>query len=145
MPTPRRGLGALALVALLPLPAAAQLTAPAQAALDRLRAGRPLAEGRITLRLPNIAENGNAVPLSVTVESPMTEADHVTRIHVLADRNPTPEVASFELTRAMGRAQADTRIRLGETQDVIVLAEMNDGRIFTARAEVKVTIGGCGG
>jgi len=136
---------ALASVMLLPQPATAQISSSTQASVDRLRGSRALQEGRITLRLPNIAENGNAVPLAVSVESPMTAADHVTRIHVFADRNPTPEVATFELTPAMGRAQADTRIRLAETQDVVVLAEMNDGAIFVARAEVRVTIGGCGG
>lgn len=147
-PSRRTALGLLAAGAALtlrPRPLAAQLAAGTEAALVQLRAGRPLAEGRVTLRLPAIAENGNAVPLAVIVESPMTAAEHVRRIHVLADRNPAPEVASFELTPAMGRAQVDTRVRLGETQEVIAVAEMNDGRLFAARAEVKITIGGCGG
>jgi sulfur-oxidizing protein SoxY len=99
----------------------------------------------MTLRLPAIAENGNAVPLNVMVESPMTTADHVRSIHVFATGNPTPEVAVFHLTPAMGRATVDTRIRLGQTQDVVAFAEMSDGSLFMARAEVKVTIGGCGG
>jgi sulfur-oxidizing protein SoxY len=85
------------------------------------------------------------VPLTVSVESPMTAADHVKAIHIFADKNPTPDVASFQLTPAMGRASADTRIRLGQTQDVVAIAEMSDGTLFMARAEVKVTIGGCGG
>jgi sulfur-oxidizing protein SoxY len=116
-----------------------------QTAIDKIRAGRTAQEGRITLRLPAIAENGNTVPLSIIVESPMTAADHVKTIHVFATGNPTPEVATFHLTPAMGRANADTRIRLGQTQDVVALAEMADGSLFMARAEVKVTIGGCGG
>ena len=143
----RRTVLALALtgVALLPRPCFANLPEKLQAAIDKLRAGRNAQEGRMTLRLPAIAENGNAVPLNVMVESPMTAADHVRSIHVFATGNPTPEVAVFHLTPAMGRATVDTRIRLGQTQDVVAFAEMSDGSLFMARAEVKVTIGGCGG
>lgn len=143
----RRTVLALALtgVALLPRPGLANLPEKVEAAIDKLRAGRNAQEGRMTLRLPAIAENGNAVPLNVMVESPMTAADHVRSIHVFATGNPTPEVAVFHLTPAMGRATVDTRIRLGQTQDVVAFAEMSDGSLFMARAEVKVTIGGCGG
>jgi sulfur-oxidizing protein SoxY len=83
--------------------------------------------------------------MTVIVDSPMTEADHIKAIHVFADRNPTPEVATFRLSPAMGRAQVDTRIRLGQTQDVIAIAETSGGRLLIGQAEVKVTIGGCGG
>lgn len=145
----RRGMLALAAggvaISLLPLPASAQLAAPTQAAVDRIRGNRTLEEGRVTLRLPPIAENGNTVPLTVSVESPMTAADYVKTIHVFADKNPTPDIAVFHLTPALGRASADTRIRLGQTQDVVAIAEMSDGKLFMTRAEVKVTIGGCGG
>jgi sulfur-oxidizing protein SoxY len=148
-PSTRRGVLALAAagaaISLLPVPASAEISAGAQAAVDRVRNARTPQEGRIALRAPPIAENGNTVPITVSVESPMTAADHVARIHVFADKNPTPEVATFHLTPACGRAQVDTRIRLGQTQDLIVLAEMSDGSLFMARAEVKVTIGGCGG
>lgn len=143
----RRAVLALVLagVALVPRPGLANLSERVQAAVDKLRAGRSAQEGRMTLRLPAIAENGNAVPLNVMVESPMTTADHVKAIHVFATGNPTPEIAVFHLTPAMGRATVDTRIRLGQTQDVVAFAEMSDGSLFVARAEVKVTIGGCGG
>jgi sulfur-oxidizing protein SoxY len=143
----RRVLLALALagVVLVPRPGLANLPERVQAAIDKLRAGRSAEEARMMLRLPAIAENGNAVPLNVMVESPMTAADHVKAIHVFATGNPTPEIAVFHLTPAMGRATVDTRIRLGQTQDVVAFAEMSDGRLFMARAEVKVTIGGCGG
>jgi sulfur-oxidizing protein SoxY len=136
---------ALAGVVLVPRHGLANLSQNVQTAIERLRAGRTAQEGRMTLRLPAIAENGNAVPLSIMVESPMTAADHVKAIHVFATGNPTPEIAVFHLTPAMGRATVDTRIRLGQTQDVVAFAEMSDGRLFMARAEVKVTIGGCGG
>ena len=145
----RRGMLALAAggvaISLLPRPASAQLAAPTQAAIDRIRGNRTPEEGRVTLRLPPIAENGNTVPLTVSVESPMTAADHVKTIYVFAEKHPTPDGAIFHLTPAMGRASADTRIRLGQTQDVVAIAEMNDGKLFMTRAEVKVTIGGCGG
>ena len=145
----RRGILALSaagvVVSLLPRPAGAQLSAGAQSAIDLIRKNRTIQEGRIALRAPAIAENGNAVPLTISVESPMTAADHVTRIHVFADKKPTPEVAVFHLTPANGRAQVDTRIRLCQTQEVLVFAEMSDNSIFMSRAEVKVTIGGCGG
>jgi sulfur-oxidizing protein SoxY len=134
-----------AAIVLAPVPASATLSAAAQAAVDRVRNNRTPQEGRIVLRAPPIAENGNTVPITISVESPMTAADHVTRIHVFADKNPTPDVATFHLTPACGRAQVDTRIRLSQTQDVIVLAEMSDGSLYMTRAEVKVTIGGCGG
>lgn len=145
----RRGVLGLAAagaaIVLAPVPASATLSAAAQAAVDRVRNNRTPQEGRIVLRAPPIAENGNTVPITISVESPMTAADHVTRIHVFADKNPTPDVATFHLTPACGRAQVDTRIRLSQTQDVIVLAEMSDGSLYMTRAEVKVTIGGCGG
>jgi len=146
LPLTRRGAAALVLgVALIPVSGHAQFAPAVQAAVDRVRNDRTPAEGRITLRAPAIAENGNSVPVTVSVESPMTAADHVTRIHIFATNNPTPEVATFHLTPAMGRAQVDTRVRLAETQGILVLAEMRDGSLFQARAEVKVTIGGCGG
>ncbi len=146
-PSSRRAVLALALagVVLVPRHGLANLSQNVQTAIDRLRAGRTAQEGRMTLRLPAIAENGNAVPLSIMVESPMTAADHVKAIHVFATGNPTPEIAVFHLTPAMGRATVDTRIRLGQTQAVVAFAEMADGSLHMARAEVKVTIGGCGG
>jgi sulfur-oxidizing protein SoxY len=128
-----------------PRSARAQMAAPTQAAVERVLAGRSAEEAGITLRVPPIAENGNIVPMTVIVDSPMTEADHIRVFHVFADKNPTPEVATLRLTPAMGRAQVDTRIRLGQAQDVIAIAETSGGRLLIGRAEVKVTIGGCGG
>ena len=99
--------------------------------------------GPIALRLPAVAENGGQVPLTVSVESPMTEADHVTAIHVFATRNPTPGVASFHLSPALGRAEVQTRIRLAEDQRVVALARLSDGRVLRAAAETRVVTGGC--
>ena len=99
----------------------------------------------ITLELPQIAENGNTVPLGISIDSPMTEADHVTSVHLFAAGNPRPDVASFNFSPSNGYAEAATRMRLAKTQDIIAIAEMSDGKAYMTRAEVKVTIGGCGG
>ena len=102
-------------------------------------------EGRIELDLPQIAENGNTVPISISVESPMTPDDYVKSVHVFAAGNPRPDVASFHFSPACGQATCSTRMRLAKTQDVIAIAEMSNGDVHMAKTEVKVTIGGCGG
>ena len=117
----------------------------AAAAVAKFTGGKPTTPGKITIDLPEIAENGTAVPLGVTVESPMMAADRITDILVVADGNPNPRVAAFHFTPMSGRADIATRIRLNATENVIVVARTGDGRFFTARKEVKVTSGGCGG
>jgi sulfur-oxidizing protein SoxY len=102
-------------------------------------------EGKFALELPEIAENGNTVPFTVSVESPMTEKDHVKAIHIIATANPQPGVATFRLTPLSGKAAVSSRMRLARTQDVIGIAELSDGRFLMAKRPVKVTIGGCGG
>jgi sulfur-oxidizing protein SoxY len=104
----------------------------------------PTAE-RVRLDVPEIAENGNTVPMTVSVESPMTEQSHVTDVLVVTDGNPRAGVATFHFSPASGVAEANIRIRLATTQNVIAIAKMNDGSLFTASKQVKVTIGGCGG
>jgi sulfur-oxidizing protein SoxY len=112
--------------------------------LQSLVKGEPKT-GRISIKAPEIAENGNSVPVTITVESPMTEADYVKAVHVVADGNPLPGVASFRFWPASGRAEAQFRIRLAASQKVTAIAEMSDGSLWTDSREVKVTIGGCGG
>jgi sulfur-oxidizing protein SoxY len=114
-------------------------------ALKKLYRGKAVHEGRIRLDVPPIAENGLVVPIHVEVESPMTEADHVKSVHVFADGNPLPGVVSYRFTPACGKAGAATRIRLAQSQNVVCVAEMSNGDLFTAKAAVKITIGGCGG
>jgi sulfur-oxidizing protein SoxY len=116
-----------------------------QAALKGLVGDKPMQEGKVTLTMPEIAENGNTVPLEVAVDSPMTEADYVKAVHILAEGNPSPDVASFYFTPASGKAAAATRMRLASTQNVVAVAEMSDGSLFSTKRDVKVTIGGCGG
>jgi sulfur-oxidizing protein SoxY len=101
--------------------------------------------GRVSLDVPEIAENGNTVPMAVTVESPMTADDFVEAVLVVASANPNPGIATFNFTPISGRAEANTRIRLMETQDVIAVAKMSDGSYYMDSREVRVTIGGCGG
>jgi sulfur-oxidizing protein SoxY len=95
--------------------------------------------------MPEIAENGNTVPMTVSVESPMTAQSHVTEVLVLADGNPRSGVVRFHFSPASGVAEANTRIRLVGTQNIIAVAKMNDGSFYGPTKEVKVTIGGCGG
>ena len=102
-------------------------------------------EGKITVELPEIAENGNTVPFSISVDSPMTDKDHVKAIHIVATSNPQPGVATFRLSPQSGKAAVASRMRLQRTQDVITIAELSDGRFLMTRRPVKVTIGGCGG
>jgi sulfur-oxidizing protein SoxY len=112
-------------------------------ALRELVGDGRIEEGGITLRVPAVAENGGQVPVTVLVESPQTAADHVTAIHIFATRNPTPGIASFRLTPLLARAEVQTRIRLAEAQRIIVVAQMNDGRVRRADADIRVTTGGC--
>lgn len=102
-------------------------------------------EGKITVDLPETAENGNFVPVSILIDSPMTDADHVKAIHLLSTGNPFAHVATFRLSPLNGLAKVQTRMRLARTQDVVVLAEMSDGTLAIATTLVKVTIGGCQG
>jgi sulfur-oxidizing protein SoxY len=106
---------------------------------------KPATDNRFTFELPEIAENGNMVPFTIALNSPMTENDHVKAIHIIATANPQPSVATFRFTPLSGRAAVASRLRLARTQDVIGLAEMSDGRFLMVRRPVKVTIGGCGG
>ena len=139
------GLGAAAAVAWANLPPAAAATS-VDAAVRQLLAGREaVASARLRLDLPASFEFGTTIPLGVSVDSPMTEADHVRRVSVFAQGNPFPEVATVEFSRANGLARASTRIRLNEgTQEVTAVAELGDGTALVARQAIKVAISGCG-
>jgi sulfur-oxidizing protein SoxY len=136
------GLGALA---------SATSFTPVQAANDaadlikKFTGGKAATEGKVKLDLPEIAENGNTVPMTVSVESPMTEQSYVTEVLVVGDGNPNGGMAKFHFTPLSGAADANTRIRLATTQNITAVAKMNDGSFYTASKQVKVTIGGCGG
>ena len=113
--------------------------------IKKFTGGKTPAAGRVKLDLPEIAENGNTVPMTVLVESPMTDQSYVAAVLIVADGNPNGGIATFHFSPASGAAEANTRIRLAATQNIIAVAKMNDGSFFTASKQVKVTIGGCGG
>lgn len=114
-----------------------------QDAIHTVIGNAPLREGKITLDVPPLVENGNVVPLTVSVESPMTDADHVKAIHVFNEKNPQPFVITARLSPRNGRAKISTRMKLADTQTVIAVAEMSDGSFWKASAEVIVTIAAC--
>ena len=113
--------------------------------IAKFTGGKTAEKGKISIDLPEIAENGNTVPLTIMVESPMTAEDHVSDILVVAEGNPRPGLATFHLTPLSGRAEAATRIRLAATQNIVVVAKTSKGQFFSEQKPVKVTIGGCGG
>lgn len=136
--------GVAAGTGMLSRPAAADAAA-VEEAIKSVTGGKQAQEGRITLELPQIAENGNTVPIGLAVDSPMTDGDYVKTVHIFAEGNPQPSVASFHFTPMSGAAKASTRMRLARTQNVVAVAEMSDGSFYRETVEVKVTIGGCGG
>jgi sulfur-oxidizing protein SoxY len=115
-----------------------------QAVKSVLGDAKPL-EGKVMIDIPEIAENGNTVPFTISVDSPMSETDRVKVIHILATANPQPGVAVFRFSPLSGKATVAGRMRLARTQDVIGIAELSDGRFLMSKRNVKVTIGGCGG
>jgi sulfur-oxidizing protein SoxY len=100
-------------------------------------------QGKVKLELPPIVENGNTVPLAVSVDSPMTEADHVESIHIFNQKNPQPYVAAFKLSPRTGNARVATRIRLADSQRVAAIARMSDGSFWSDSVDVIVTLAAC--
>lgn len=105
----------------------------------------PYQTGKVTISAPPIAENGNTVPIGISVDSPMTDQSYVKTIAVAADGNPLPGVAIIHLSPANGQANVNFRIRLAQTQTITAVAQMSDGSAYAATQLIKVTIGGCGG
>jgi sulfur-oxidizing protein SoxY len=103
----------------------------------------PLRTGRVKLDIPPLVENGNTVPMTVSVTSPMSEDDHVRSIHVFNEKNPQPYIGNFYLGPAAGRAQVSTRIRLADSQKVVAIAQMSDGSFWSASVDVVVTLAAC--
>jgi len=122
---------------------AAKRKAAFDESLGKVVGGAQVRAGRVKLRLPPLIDNGNSVPLSVAVESPMTPSDHVKAIHVLTQKNPLPDVVSVHLGPRAGRAGISTRVRLADTQTVVAIAELSDGTFWSDSAEVVVTLSAC--
>ena len=120
--------------------AQSQVSDPAIVAVTK---GAGLVRERVKLEMPVIAENGNAVPLKVSVTSPMSATDYVKAIHLVSDRNPVRNMASFNLGPYSGRAELSTRVRLAGSQNVTAIAEMSDGSFWMDRTHVQVTLSAC--
>jgi sulfur-oxidizing protein SoxY len=116
---------------------------PAAAAIDEIIGDARVHQGKVKLEVPPLVENGNAVPLTVSVDSPMTEGEHVKSIHIFNEKNPQPNVASFYLGPRAGRAQVSTRIRLADSQKVIAIAQLSDDSFWSDSADVVVTLAAC--
>jgi sulfur-oxidizing protein SoxY len=114
-----------------------------QPAIDAFTGGRTPRDGRVRLAIDTLVENGNVVPVSVSVDSPMTVAEHVQRIALFTENNPQPEVAVFHLGPRNGRATVATRMRLATSQHVIALAQLSDGSVWRHSVEVVVTLAAC--
>ena len=145
MTTRRRllsGLAAAAAGAGLPSPLRAT-PAQRERAEQKLTGGAPVQDGRVTLTIPGIAENGLSVYTTVEVDSPMTAQDHVRAIHILAEENPIARLVSFQLGPRAGVARVSTNIRLAASQQVTALAELSDGSFWRDRREVVVTLAAC--
>lgn len=137
----------LAVAAGLPLMA---LVRPALATPDSMKAavqqwtgGAPVKPGRVKLDVAKLVDNGNAVPITVTVDSPMSAADHVVAIAVFNERNPLPDVARFKLGPRAGRAEVATRIRMATSQNLLAIAKMSDGSYWSHTVDVIVTLAAC--
>jgi sulfur-oxidizing protein SoxY len=113
------------------------------AAIRKMTGGAPIGDGRVTLTVPQVAENGLSVYTTVTVDSPMTEADHVRAIHIFSEKNPIAHLMTFHLGPRAGVAKVSTNIRLAASQQVTAIAEMSDGSIWRDRKDVIVTIAAC--
>jgi sulfur-oxidizing protein SoxY len=147
MDTPRRrflsALGGLAAAPLFPgreALAAIEALAPV---VKKLTGGAPLRAGRVKLEIPRLADNGHSVPLRVTVDSPMTAADHVVSITLLSEKNPRPLMATFYLGPRAGRPEVVTRVRLNTSQQMHAVARLADGSYWFGSAEVEVTESAC--
>ena len=142
----RRGfLAATGAVALAPILVRSARATPATmaAAIREVVGEAPVREGKITLELPPLVENGNAVPMTITVDSPMTAADHVKRIYLFNEKNPQPYIVTFHLGPRAGKAKVSTRVRLADSQKVIAIAELSDGSFWSDSADVIVTLAAC--
>jgi sulfur-oxidizing protein SoxY len=114
------------------------------AALRRNFGDRRIQPSRVKIDIPQIAENGNVVPVTINVESPMSVDDYVKRIQLFSEQNPLPDVVEFELGPHNGKARVSTRIRLAKSQHVLAVATLNDDTLWSAQALIEVTVSGCG-
>jgi sulfur-oxidizing protein SoxY len=133
-------LGAVPIVTLRPAEATPAMMA---GAIRDVTGSAVVRTGKVKLDVPPLVENGNTVPMTVSVTSPMTAEDHVKSIHVFVEKNPQPNVGNFVLGLRAGRAQVSTRIRLADSQKIVAIAKMSDGSFWSATVDVVVTLAAC--
>ena len=109
----------------------------------KIAQGAPLRKGKVKVELPVLADNGNSVPIRITVDSPMTAADHVKSIHLFSERNPVSNMANLYLGPRAGKAEIDSRVRLAGSQKVTAVAAMSDGTFWYDAASIVVTLSAC--
>jgi sulfur-oxidizing protein SoxY len=140
------GTAGMAMVIVVPILSADPVRATPEmmaAAIREVTGGAVIHAGKVKLDVPPLVENGNTVPITISVASPMTEADHVKSIHVFNEKNPQPNVGNFHLGVRAGRAVLSTRIRLADTQKIVVIAKLSDGSFWSTSADVVVTLAAC--
>src|ERR1043165_8911275 len=133
-------LGALPVVVVRPAEATPAMLA---SAIQNVTGGATVRTGKVKLDIPPLVENGNTVPMTVSVNHPMTTDDYVKSIHVFNEKNPQPNIGNFYLGPASGRAQISTRIRLADTQKVVAIARMSDDSFWSASVDIVVTLAAC--
>lgn len=133
-------IGALPIVSVRPVEATPETMA---SAIRTVVGNAPVQTGRVKLDIPPLVENGNSVPMTVSVASPMTSTDYVKSIHVFNEKNPQPNLGNFFLGPRAGRAQVSTRVRLADSQKITAIARLSDGSLWSATAEVVVTLAAC--
>src|SRR5215472_11186831 len=132
--------GAIPIVIVRPADATPAMLA---AAIRNVVGEAPVHTGKVKLDIPPLVENGNTVPMTVSVESPMTADNHVKRIHVFNEKNPQPNIGNFYIGPSAGRAQISTRIRLADSQKVVAIARLSDDTFWSASVDVVVTLAAC--
>ena len=133
-------LGALPVVTVRPAEATPAMLA---SAIQNVTGGAAVRTGKVKLDIPPLVENGNTVPMTVSVNHPMAAEDHVRSIHVFNEKNPQPNIANFQLGPHNGRAQVSTRIRLADSQKIVAIAKLSDGSFWSASVDVVVTLAAC--
>lgn len=133
-------LGAVPIVTVRPVEAT---PAELASAIRNVTGGAAVKTGKVKLDVPPLVENGNTVPMTVSVSHPMAPEDHVKSIHVFNEKNPQPNIANFYLGPYSGRAQVSTRIRLADSQKIVAIARLSDGSFWSATVEVIVTLAAC--
>jgi sulfur-oxidizing protein SoxY len=132
--------GAVPIVTLRPAEATPAMLA---SAIRNVVGEAPVRPGKVKLDVPPLVENGNTVPMTVSVESPMTADDYVKSIHVFNEKNPQPNIGNFYIGPTAGRAQVATRIRLADSQKVVAVARLSDGSFWSTSIDVVVTLAAC--